>query len=135
MSAQECMSGDQFMMHINDVGRAMSGDHEGRTMGDVARDDYARWSMDQNSDRYAGTDRFEDLSSSVATNGVQKPLELGTATDRYGHAIGLPVLRQGHHRFYAAFDEGVTHVPVTISPAGANALRAARFKGNIRGEE
>ena len=120
MSAQDHLNDIQFKQHktmsVHAVGKLTAADY-GTSMNDMAGDDYARWEMDQGSNKYAGTDAFEDLSSSVEEHGVQKPLEISTAGNQRGEP---PRVIQGHHRYQAAYDTGQSRVPVT------GAVRAAK---------
>lgn len=110
MSAQDHL-GTQFMS-MRQMGTLQAGDVPGMTMSELANDDYARWEKDQTSDKYAGTDAMEDLTSSVEEHGVKEPIQVGNWGGMAGGSG--PSVIDGHHRYLAAYDAGnQSRVPVT----------------------
>jgi hypothetical protein len=101
-------------MSMASVGKLRSGDY-GTSMDEMAGNDEARWSMDQGSNKYAGTGAMEDLTDSIASHGVKEPIEI------WGSGRHEPVVSQGHHRFQASYDLGLSRIPVSGSVKAAKA--------------
>lgn len=100
MSASDHLSGLQFMP-IGKVGNLISNDssfglqdHEGTKVRDVPFDDIIAGTSDEH---------YADLKASIAKEGIREPLEVKGKR-----------LMEGHHRFYAAKELGMSHVPVRI---------------------
>lgn len=100
------LNSDQFgpdvhMVPVEKVGRWASGDSrngEWDPVPVIATTKRKRWNPG-----------YEAIRDDIAKNGIQKPL-FASSFARPG-----PVLDDGHHRFAAAVELGLTHVPVTTS--------------------
>ena len=99
---------------MTSVGKLRSSDY-GTSMDEMAGNDEARWSMDQGSNRYAGTGAMEDLTDSIASHGVKEPIEIWGSKNRPA------TVQQGHHRFQASYDLGLSRIPVTGAVKAAKA--------------
>lgn len=84
-------SGMLRSMPIEEFGQFRSGDFPRRKMKSVTREIL----------RKGGN--LDDLKASIASEGIQQPLRV----------VG-GVVDSGHHRYVAAKELGLTHIPVTV---------------------
>jgi len=58
------------------------------------------------------SDRMEGVRRAVARSGIRDPLEVHRWPASSWSPVPVDELANGHHRFIAAAEQGLTHVPV-----------------------
>lgn len=108
MAASDHLSGPQFM-HVSDVGKLKSANDWGMTM----EQSYA-------ARHNPASPRQRAITESMAAEGWHPDKPLVVANGDTGH--------DGHHRYYAARDTGISQIPVhhTIFTVGESAPRQDR---------
>lgn len=112
MSARDNLSPMQFP--VEKLGEMPSQWGSGKTNEEIYQNPADRF--DAVEDKYARNKGFnsareyhEHLVSDIRDNGVQTPLHVSEGAGRW------PRIINGHHRFFAARDLGLTEVPVHFS--------------------